>query len=202
MEKLLGPILQGVPGAIVIGVALIFFVQPVSNRVDRVVDAMNREVIPIINELKKKSMPVPELKPLAELSDQVSKVTVALADQSQRVRDMQIELQNVARIQEASAKEVRDVRAALAASQQTNAVLAGNLQAGIDQSKKVALLSAISPVAYDPGKTFKAGDVLINPWGGGGHFVVTDPQPLNAIKVQMLKAFTKELGLKPVETTP
>jgi len=203
MEKLVSSLLQGTPTALVIGVVFLWFVQPMGTRMDRMVDVMNREVIPAINELKKgKPLPGLDIKPLAELRQEVSKASAALEDQGQRVKAIQAGLESVVKNQEASAKDAREVRAALAANQQAAKTLSAKLESGIDETRAVALLSGV-PGALAQGKTFKPGDVIMNPaWAASGHFVVTDAQTLNAAKGQMLKTYVEKLGLKPVGTPP
>ncbi len=88
MDKIIGPIFQGLPGAVVIGIGYLLFILPVSNRVDHVVAVMNREVIPIINELKKERLPGPEIRPLTELSQKLSQVLSSLENQERRVADV------------------------------------------------------------------------------------------------------------------
>jgi len=192
---IVGPLLKGTPSAIVFGLLYVGLVLPMNTRVERVVDVMNREVLPVINELKKGTpMPNVDIKPLAE---DISRAIAALEDQGQRVKVMQAGLERVVRNQEASAKDAQEIRATLAANQQAARALSAKLETGIDETRAMALLSSV-PGALGRARAFKAGDVIPNPWVEAGEFVVTDPQALNAAKGLTIKAYSEKLGLKPI----
>ncbi len=65
MDKILGSIFQGTPTAIVVGILVLWFLYPIDTKVDRVIDVINREVIPIINELKREKIQGPKLQPIS-----------------------------------------------------------------------------------------------------------------------------------------
>ncbi len=65
-NRLLDPILQGMPGAVVLVVAYLVNVLPINARLDQLTGVMNREIIPLINELKKERVPGPAIQSIAE----------------------------------------------------------------------------------------------------------------------------------------
>lgn len=158
--KLLGSLLQGAPTAIVIGLALVFFIQPVSTRVDQVetriggrldqlVAVMNREVIPIINDLKKGMLPGPEIKPLAALSQRLDDVLSSLETQVKTTRAVQLELKELRSSVEAQKKKVeaielaaQDVRKNQETAARESQHLRASIVAALDSAKEQSVKAA------------------------------------------------------------
>jgi hypothetical protein len=184
MDKIFGSLLQGVPTALVLGVALLWFIQPLNTRIDQVVTVMNREVIPVINELKKERVPGPEIKPLADISRQLNQALTALETQGRRTGAIELAVQDILKKQEINARE----------------------------TQRFALGAALTPyLTWDVTKTYKTGDLIpitTSPeaFPGPGHvtekpkplvgFVVKNPSTLNLLKRKWVSNF-EEIGLEP-----
>src|SRR5881396_2461479 len=137
MDKIIPSLIQGSPTAVVVAIVYFLFVQPMSTRLDKVVDVMNREVIPIVNELKKKPLPGPEIKPLVELIE------------NQRAKTEQVH------------RLVADALERQEVSQEDLKKKLNGIQARLDENKKLALSAAVSPnFSKDPRKTFSKGEVV------------------------------------------
>lgn len=178
MDKVIGSLLQGTPTALVVGIVFLLFVQPMNSRIENVVTIMNREVIPVINELKRQQLPGPEIKPMAEISRQLTQALAALETQEKRARAIEAAIEDVKKRQEVSVREVQ----------------------------RLALGVALAPqLAWDTTRTYKRGEFI--PFGPSfesavmhnkplAGFVVTDPQPINQIKQKWVTTY-KEFGLEP-----
>jgi hypothetical protein len=61
-------LIKGTPGAILVGVLYVLVVSPLSGRVEKLVDELNREVIPTVNLLvKRTALDSPQIRDLGEV---------------------------------------------------------------------------------------------------------------------------------------
>ena len=84
MDSIVGNILKGTPTAFVVAILYLFFQLPLSNRIELLATELNREILPVLNALEKKSLPnwPPVRDLLAESSGSIKDTYVAAVDPS------------------------------------------------------------------------------------------------------------------------
>jgi len=135
---------------------------------------MNREVIPVVNELKKKPLPGPEIKPITELSQQLNSAIALLEEQKKKTQLLEAAVQAVATSIHENKKLA--LTASALASIPMKSFKAGDV---------------IYATKWDtPGTTPQPSAIPA--------FVVTDPAQVNKVRDEFLETY-KELGMRPLK---
>jgi len=168
MEKFLGPILQGIPTAIGAVIIIILFVNPIDSKVERVMTVMNREIIPVINELKQgRKIESPPVQPVAE---QLKELEKGIAELKSEIRKARASIDDVKQFSLVASSLGPALVATSAEKFKTGDIIS---TPGWSVESKHAMSQ--KPFQFD--------------------LKVTDPRPLNKIRSELVDAWEKA-GLK------